>query len=176
MTWLDRVIHRRQLQRDADEEIRQHLEEREDELVANGLSREEARFEARRAFGNVLHALPKTAAPCGGGTASKTCSRTCATQHAICATPSFAAAAILTLALGIGANAAVFEVVYALVLQPLPLPQRRSPRCRRIGRLARRQSPGAALVFHIFRVPALESARRDCEGFQRFQRLPGRLR
>ncbi len=122
MTWLDRVIHRRQLQRDADEEIRQHLEEREDELVANGLSREEARFEARRAFGNVARIAEDGRAVWRWNRVEDLFADLRYAARHLRATPSFAAAAILTLALGIGANAAVFSVVYALVLQPLPFP------------------------------------------------------
>ena len=53
MKWIKRVLFRRKLDLDLAEEIRQHLAEREDELVRAGLSREEARFAARRDFGNV---------------------------------------------------------------------------------------------------------------------------
>src|SRR5689334_11949177 len=53
MRWFDRVLRRRQLYDDLSSEIRSHLEEKTDALIARGLSPAEARAEARRAFGNV---------------------------------------------------------------------------------------------------------------------------
>ena len=53
MTWLRRLVARRQLERDLADEIDAHLAERADELVAEGLTRDEAHRRARREFGNV---------------------------------------------------------------------------------------------------------------------------
>ena len=122
MTWFDRVFRHRQLQRDADEEIRLHLEEREDDLVAAGWPRERARLEARRAFGNVVRVAEDGRAVWRWNGIEDLIADLGYAARQLRATPSFALATTLTLALGIGANAAVFSVVYALVLQPLPFP------------------------------------------------------
>jgi putative ABC transport system permease protein len=53
MMWLKQIFSRRRLYGDLSEEIREHLEEKIEELVAGGMSREEAAHAARREFGNV---------------------------------------------------------------------------------------------------------------------------
>jgi len=53
MSWLKQLFSRRRLYRDLSEEIREHLDEKVEELVGGGMSRKEARAAARRAFGNV---------------------------------------------------------------------------------------------------------------------------
>ena len=53
MMWLKRLFSRRRLYGELSEEIREHLEEKIEELVAGGMSRKEAAPRARREFGNV---------------------------------------------------------------------------------------------------------------------------
>ena len=53
MSWLRRIFFRRHLYNDLSDEIREHLEERIEELAAGGMSRKEASYTARREFGNV---------------------------------------------------------------------------------------------------------------------------
>jgi hypothetical protein len=52
MTWIRNVFRRRALERDLAEEIRQHLDEKVDDLMLQGISRDEATRRARREFGN----------------------------------------------------------------------------------------------------------------------------
>ncbi len=51
MNFLTQLFQRRRMQRDLSEEIREHLEEKVEELVAGGMSRQDAEFAARREFG-----------------------------------------------------------------------------------------------------------------------------
>jgi len=53
MNWIKRLLSRRRIYSDLTEEIHEHLAEKIDELVASGMSREEARHAARREFGNA---------------------------------------------------------------------------------------------------------------------------
>src|SRR6266436_4113969 len=53
MSWFKRLFLRRRLYGELSEEIREHLEEKIEELVAGGMSRKEAEHAARREFGNV---------------------------------------------------------------------------------------------------------------------------
>src|SRR5260370_20856850 len=53
MMWVKRLFSRHRLYGDLSEEIREHLEEKIEELVAGGMSREETEHAARREFGNV---------------------------------------------------------------------------------------------------------------------------
>ncbi len=53
MNWISRVLGRRRLYSDLSAEIQEHLTEKVDELVAGGMSREDAIQAARREFGNV---------------------------------------------------------------------------------------------------------------------------
>jgi hypothetical protein len=53
MSWLRQLFSRRRIYGDLSEEIREHLEEKIEELVAGGMSRKEATYSARREFGSV---------------------------------------------------------------------------------------------------------------------------
>ena len=122
MNWLPGIFRRKTLYGDLAEEMRLHLEEKTEQFMAEGMSRREAEQAARRAFGNAtvleersreVWQLPWVESL---GTDLKLVLRRLGKS------PGFAATVILTLAIGIGANTAVFSVVNSILFKPLPYP------------------------------------------------------
>src|SRR5689334_13013696 len=124
MSWLGRIRNHfrdNAVSKEITREMQFHLAERADELVASGMTPDAARREARRKFGSLAYQ--------GERTRERDLFRWLDTLvgdvryalRALRAAPAFATVAILSLALGIGANTAVFSVINALVLRSLPV-------------------------------------------------------
>ena len=119
---LRRLFHKDQVEQDMDEELRAYLETAAEQKMAAGLNREAAVRAARVEIGS-LDAIKEGARDIGWESTVESFWQDI--RHAFrlfSRTPIVTATALLTIALGVGGSTAVFSVVYAVMLRPLPYP------------------------------------------------------
>ena len=123
MTWIQQLFTRRKIFSDLSEEIQQHLEEKTEALMAEGMSREEAVRAAKREFGNVTRMQERGREAWMWPLAESLWADAKFAVRQLYKNLGFALTAILTLALGIGATTAIFSLVNTVLLRPLPFPE-----------------------------------------------------
>jgi predicted permease len=149
------VVHRDDLEREMADELQFHLERRADDLAARrGLAPEEARRIARIEFGSVDKYKEESRRSLGLNLLDDARADLRFAMRSFAKNKGFTAAAIAMLALGIGANTAVFSVVDALLLRELPV-----------------KEPGRLVLFDFIRGPRDMIAGYD--GYGRQGPIPG---
>src|SRR5262249_9083621 len=116
------IVGRERVERDLEAELRFHLDQQIAEYVASGMSPSDARAAASRALGSTAFLKDECRQSLGLRLLDETAQDLRYAGRTLRKNPAFTLAAVLSLALGIGANTAIFPRLDAVVFKPLPVP------------------------------------------------------
>ena len=122
MRWFPPLFTRRRRYDELSETIREHMEEKTADLMDRGMRREEAERAARREFGNVMLIEQRSREVWQWPRLESVWAEVRYASRRLWKSPGFTAMAVLILAFGIGATAAIFSIVNGVLLQPLHFP------------------------------------------------------
>ena len=120
---LKNALHSKQLDNELLDEMKDHLERRAAALHEKGLPPADAKREAERRFGNITQIREQSRDYRLSATLESTVQDIRYAVRGMRRSPAFALTAILSLALAIGANTAIYSIVDAALLRPLPVPE-----------------------------------------------------
>jgi len=123
MSLISRLFMRRRRFNDISVSIEEHIAERADELVDQGMPRAQALQAAKREFGNVALIKERSREAWQWTAVENFLTDFKLTARRLFKSPGFTITVLLTLAIGIGANTAVFTVIDSILLKPLPYPE-----------------------------------------------------
>ena len=167
MRWIDKLrvrwqslSRRPQIDAELQEELRFHLEQQVAENLAAGLTLEEARYAARRSIGGLAQIQEECRDMRRVNLIQSILQDLHYAIRMLRKNSGFTTVAVLSLALGIGANTAVFSVIHAVLLRALPYPD-----SSRLVRVARQYTHEGAVIGYLS-VPQMEFWKENSQAFE----------